>query len=313
MAETTGASRPAATSDPVRGSVLMICACAGFAGMIGIIRHVADSAGLHGFEIAFFRNLFGLIFMLPWVLRTGLKGLRTHRHGLYALRGVLSIVTMLCWFWAVTVMPMAEAVALSFTTPIFATVLAAVVLHEVVRTRRWTATAVGFIGAMVILRPGSGAIHPAALVVLLSALTMASAIITMKVLARTEPANAIVTYMVLYLTPLSLGPALLVWQTPDWQTVAWLVALGGLASISHMFVTRAFAAADASAIMPVDFARLPFVATIGFLAFGEVPDVWTWIGAAIVFGSSVYIARREARMARVSRAAAESGLRLPGA
>ena len=305
-------ARAATLTAPLRGALWMIAASAMFAGMIGIIRFLAVRGDLHPFEIAFFRNLFGLAFMLPWLARVGFAGLRTRRIGLYTLRGVISLMAMLSWFWAVSVMPLAEAVALSFTTPIFATVLAVIVLHEVVRARRWTATLIGFLGAMIILRPGVGQLAPAALVVLFSAMAIAGAITCLKLLARTESANAIVTYMVLFLTPMSLVPALFVWTTPSWETLPWLVALGGLATAAHGCVTRGFAAADASAMMPFDFVRLPFAALIGFLVFGEVPDLWTWVGAAIIFGASAYIAHREARIASRLRLAAESGCYPPG-
>ncbi len=290
----------------LRGAFFMTLASILFAGMVGIVRHVSETSGLHAFELAFFRNLFGLLFMLPWLMHTGFGGLKTRRLGLYTVRGVFSILAMLSWFWAVTVMPLAEATALSFTTPIFTTILAALVLGEVVRIRRWTATVVGFLGTLLILRPGFVEVSPAALAVLFGAACIAAAIVAMKILARTESPNAIVTYMVLFLTPLSLPPALFVWQWPAAETWPWLVALGAVATAAHLCVTRAFAAADASAVMPLDFVRLPFVALIGYLAFAEQPDLWTWLGAAVIFGATVYITQREARLARASSAAGRS-------
>ncbi len=292
--------------DIIRGAILMTVASAAFAGMIGLIRHLSSVEGIHPFEIAFFRNFFGLAFMLPWLMRTGLGGLRTQRIGLYTVRGFLSIMAMLSWFWAVTVMPLAEAVALSFTTPIFATILAALILGEIVRVRRWTATIVGFLGAMIILRPGFAEVSFPALVVLFSAGCIAAAIITMKTLSRTESPNAIVTYMVLFLTPLSLPPAIAVWQWPTPEAWLWLVAVGGLATVAHLCVTRAFAAADASAVMPFDFIRLPFVAIIGYVIFSESPDFWTWVGAGVIFAATFYITRREAQLAHATRPATET-------
>lgn len=314
------ASSAAATQSalPLRAALWATAASIIFALMIGVIRYVAVVDGMHPFEIAFFRNLFGLAFMLPWLTRSGLSGLKTRRQGLYAVRAGLGMVAMMTWFWALAELPLAEAVALSYTAPIFATVLAALVLGEVVRRRRWTATIIGFAGAMVILRPGLQELTPASLVVLVSAASFASAIIVMKMLSRTEPTNAIVTYMVLYLTPLSLLPALFVWTTPDLATLVRLVILGGLATAAHLCITRAFACADASAVMPFDFMRLPCAALIGYLVFAESADLWTWVGAVIIFGASVYIARRESQVARqqrrgmAARAAAEASGRSPG-
>ena len=281
----------------------MVAASAAFAVMNGSIRHV--SAEIHPFEIAFFRNFFGLLFFLPWLMRAGLGALRTDRLGLHALRGLSGIAAMLAWFWSLSVLPLADAVALNFTLPLFATVLAVVVLREVVRARRWTATLVGFAGAMIILRPGVDEITFAELMVLFAALMMASTTIIVKILARTDSPAAIVMYMTIFLTPLSVLPAVFVWETPDWNSLAWLAAIGLLANIAHLCLTHAFRAADASAVMPFDFARLIFVAIIGFVFFHEVPDFWTWVGAGIIVCSSVYIAHRESRVARAAGVAAE--------
>ncbi len=282
----------------------MIAACAGFATMSALIRHI--SAELHAFEIAFFRNFFGLVVLLPWLMRSGFGVLRTKRLGLYALRGLFGLLAMMCWFWAITVMPLAEAVALSFTVPIFATVLAVLILGEAVHARRWTAMAVGFAGAMIILRPGVEEVGLPQLAVIVAAVFMASAVIAVKMLSRTETTTAIVAYMGIFLAPVSLVPALFVWRTPGWETLLWLVGLGATASFAHACLTRSFAAADASAVMPYDFSRLIFVSVIAYFAFGEVADLWTWVGATIIVGAAVYIARRDQLQARSAHAAAEA-------
>jgi len=287
-----------AANDIVRGAGWMVIAALFFAGMIGVIRHLA--AELHPLEIAFFRNLFGFAFMLPWLLRTRFEGLRTQRLGLFGVRAVIGLGAMTCWFWAVSIMPLAEAVALNFTAPLFTTVFAVIFLHEVVRLRRWSATIIGFIGALVILRPGLEAIQPAAFLALGASVFMGAAKVCIKELSKTESNNAIVTYMVLFLTPMSLVPALFVWQTPGWHLVPWLIALGGLATLAHQCMVRAFRAAEASAVIPFDYARLPFTALIGWLAFGQVADAWTWIGAAIIASAGMYIAHREAQLARAA-------------
>jgi len=287
----------AALSASLRGALWMVAASAFFAMMNAVIRYV--SAEVHPFEIAFFRNLFGLLFMLPWLAHEGVGVLKTNRHALFALRGLTGLTAMMAWFWALSVMPLAEAVALSFTLPLFATVLAVVVLRETVRLRRWTATIIGFIGAMIILRPGFQEVSYGQLAVLVSTLVMAMTTVIVKTLSRTESPNVIVIYMVIYLTPMSLVPALFVWETPGWISLAWLAALGAFANLAHICLTHAFKAADSSAVMPFDFARLIFVAIIGYVAFNEVADLWTWIGAGVIAASTVYIAHRESRLARV--------------
>jgi drug/metabolite transporter (DMT)-like permease len=278
---------------PVRGALWMVMSGACFASMTAVIRHL--SVDMHAFEIVFFRNALGLVFLLPWLWRGGLAGVRTRRIGLHGLRMVIGLVTMLCWFSAVTMMPIAEATALSFTAPLFGTVGAALVLGEAVRTRRWVATAVGFAGAMIILRPGIEALSLPAFLVLASSACMAVGMMIVKTLSRTDSATVIVLYMGLGLTPLSLGPALLVWETPTPSAWFWLFGLGALATLGHLMFVRAMASGEASAVLPFDFSRLIFAAALGFAVFGQQPDVWTWIGAAVIFAAALFTASREAK------------------
>lgn len=266
-----------------------------FAVMAILIRLASHQ--IHAFEIAFFRNLFGLMFMLPWLLRgKGLSRLATPKFGLYLLRATFGIAAMLSFFWSLTAMPMAGAVALSFTAPLFITIGAALILGETVRARRWTATIVGFVGMLVILRPGVTAVQPAAFAALFAAAAMAGSALSIKVLTRTEPSDAIVTWMVVLMTPLSLPAALWVWEMPEAQTWLWLVLIGAFGTIGHMMLTRAMKTADASYVMPFDFTRLPAVALMAWLLFGETVDAWTWAGAAVIFAATVYIVHRETRL-----------------
>ena len=278
---------------PVRGALWMVTSCACFSSMTALIRHLTE--GMHPFEVGFFRNLFGLVFVLPWMWRGGLANLRTRRIALHGLRAVISLGALMCWFTAVSLMPIAEVTALSFTTPLFATVGAALFLHEVVRARRWLATAVGFAGAMIILRPGVEAITLPAVLALAASAFIAVSVLLVKSLSRTDSAATIVFYMALMTTPLSLVPALFYWTAPAPETWAWLAALGLLATLAHLTLVRAFAAGDASAVLPFDFSRLIFVALLGYVFFAEKPDLWTWIGAAVIFGATLYSARHEAR------------------
>jgi len=272
---------------------LMIVASVFFAGMAGLIRY--GSQDLHPFQLAFLRSAFGILFMLPWLMKSGIGILKTSRIGLISVRGLTAASAMFAFFWALSVMPLAEAVALSFTAPFFVTVLAVVFLNEVVRARRWTAVAVGFLGAMIILRPDGEAVAWPALAVLFSALMMAGSIICIKKLSTTEPANAIYLWMVLYLAPITFIPALFVWKNPTWEQLAVAAGIGFAGTVGHLLVTRAFGMAETTALMPFDFARLIFSAIVGYLFFSQAPDIWTWIGAIIIAAAGVYIARREAR------------------
>ena len=274
----------------------MIAAAAAFSVMNALIRVLAES--LDPLQIAFFRNFFALLFMLPWLLRHGRAGLETKRFGLHVWRAVLGLGAMILWFYSVTILPLAEAVALNFTVPLFVTIGAALILGEVVRARRWSATLIGFLGVLVIVRPGFAEVDWTTALPILAAVVMAVSVLVVKTLSETEDPNAIVLYMNLLLTPLSLIPALFVWRWPDWSALPLLLVLGALAALAHLWLTRAYTKADASAIMPYDYMRLPFIAVIAYFAFGEQPDLWTWIGGAVIAGAAIYIARREAQVAR---------------
>jgi len=292
----------AALPAPMRGGLLALASAAGFATMSILIRHVSHS--LHAFEIVFLRSLLGLLFMMPWLMRVGTHVLATERLGLYLWRGVIGVGGMLTSFTAFTLIPITQATALGFTAPIFATLGAALILRETVRLRRWTAIIIGFLGAMIILQPGAEAVTLGAVLALAGALFQATSNLMVKSLSRTERPETIVVYMSLFITPLALVPAVFVWEWPDATTMLWMVALAACGTFAHICLTRAFAAADLTVVLPFDFGRLPIAAAIAFLIFAEVPTVWTWVGGAVIFASSFYIARREAQLARLRRAAA---------
>lgn len=253
---------------------------------------------LHPFQIAFLRAFFGFLILLPWLSRTGISGLRTTKLSLHLIRAGVGTVSVLLWFSALALLPLAQAVALSFTAPLFATVFAATFLREGSGPRRLTAAGIGFLGTLIILRPGVLVISPAAVLALASACAFAINIILTKIILRTDSPDATVTTMTLFLIPLSLPAAIWVWQWPDGPTLALMAALGAVATSGHLCFARAMKLADASAILPLDFVRLPLTALIAYLAFGEHVDLWTWTGAVIIAVSATYIARREVTAAQ---------------
>jgi drug/metabolite transporter (DMT)-like permease len=285
---------------PITRAALWIVLSGICAVMMNVLIRIAAQE-MHPFEVAFFRCLFGLVFILPWIVKGGPFLLRSRNRGFFLLRAGVGLVSMATWFYGITVVPLATATAVNFTAPLFATMAAVLILHEDVRLRRWSAVVIGFVGVLVIMRPGSAALDVNLFLLLLSAATGAMNNITVKFLARTEPPSRIVAYFMIYLTPLSLIPALFVWQWPAPSTFGALIGLGGFGTLAHFSVARALTAADASACAPFEFARLPFAALIGFVFFGEVTDMWTWLGAAIIAVSSIYVAYREARIARLGR------------
>ncbi len=189
-------------SPTLKGVMWMLFACVAFSGMGLSVRYL--SRFLPSQELIFFRNALSLIWMFPWIVRNGFTVLRTAHFRMYLGRSALAFASMLCWFTALATLPLAEAVALGFTAPLFSTVLAVLILGEVVRMRRWTATIIGFLGAMVILRPGIEEVTFAHLLVLAASATGAITSVVVKQLTRTEHPNTIVTYMTLLTTPFAL-------------------------------------------------------------------------------------------------------------
>jgi drug/metabolite transporter (DMT)-like permease len=283
------AVRIARLPGPIRGAFWMTVACGCLGSMNVLVRYV--SAEVHPFEIAFFRNLGQLVFLLPWLMGNGLPALRTRRLKTHVVRAFTGLAAMLSWFSALSLMPVAEATALSFTAP--------VILGETVRLRRWSATLIGFVGALVILRPGVAEFSWPAVLALVAAALMAVSALFIKSLSRDDSPTAIAFHMALMMTPLSLLPALMVWEMPSPEMLGWLVVLGATATVAHLGLNLAFAAADASAVLPYDFIRLPVAAALAYLAFGELPDAFTWIGAGVIFAATLYITHREARLGRV--------------
>lgn len=281
----------------IQVAILALAACVFFAGLSAIVKHL--SGELHGFVIVFWRNLFGFVFMLPWLCRNGFGRLKTGRLGAYLFRSSISVISMMCGFTALGYMPIANATSLSFTAPLFATILAIFLLKEKVRLRRWSATLIGFAGVMVVLQPGAhGGIGLGEMLAIAGAFLTAMGTIIVKTLSRSESSQAIVTYMVLFSTPLALIPASFYWTWPSMGEWPFVVALGLCGTLGHLCWTRAFAIADASAVVPYDYARLMFTTALGMIWFGEMPDHWFWIGSAIIVGAGFYIAQREAALRR---------------
>lgn len=283
----------------------MLLMSVGFAVQVSMVRLLSDQ--LHVIEITFWRNSVGLIAFLPWLFRVGLGGLKTARIGLYLTRSTILVFSSMTLVFALVLMPVAEVTALTFSQNIFATLLAIVILKEVVDRRRWLSLLVGVIGVLVILRPGADAFQPAAILALASSLAFAGIIITGKLLLATEPPARVAVYLWLLGAPLTLIPASFVWQWPVGEAWLWILALGLGASVNLYGTTRALNIGDASLTAPFDFMRLPMATLFAFLLFAQIPDTWTWIGSAIIFSSVFFLARRDSMENRKSPA-----LRLDG-
>jgi drug/metabolite transporter (DMT)-like permease len=276
----------------------MLVAAIGYAGMIASVKHL--SAEMDVYVLIFWRYFLALMMFAPWLVGTGPRALRTGRFALHLGRAGLMVTHTGTLLLAVLVIPLAEATSLIFTAPLFATLLAAWFLKDRMGTHRTIALGVGFVGVLVILRPGVETFDPAAGLVLVSALTGAGVAVTGKVLLRTESAEQTVFYLNLLCVPIALIPAAFTWQWPTLVQIPWLLGLGLVANGYIYGLTRAMKIADTSLVMPFDFLRMPAAALAGFAFFAEVLDFWSWVGAAIIFGSSIYMTRRELRATRAA-------------
>ena len=281
---------------PMRAALLMLASTLAFGMMAVTIRLSASTTGTA--EIAFFRNAFGLLALLPLVIRPGKPLPRTRHLPRYFIRTLIGLASMLCGFWAIGHLPLSQAISLSYSTPLFVTIAAALWLNENVRLRRWLAVLAGFIGVLVILHPGAGNFTPGLLVALAAAVLSALVAIQIKQLARMDPPDTVVFYTYLFWVPMSLVPALFQWTWPDGITWLWLMATGVFGTFGQLLWTRALRLGEISALQPISFMQLPIVIVLGWWLFGEQLDMATGVGAAIILGANAYIAQREAILAR---------------
>lgn len=295
---------------PLRAALLMLASTMAF-GLMAVTIRLA-TAHVPTQEVAFFRNAFGLLALLPMLMRPGRSPLRTQQLPRYFLRSAIGLGSMLCGFWAVGHLPLSQAVSLSYSTPLFVTIAAVLWLGETVRIRRWAAVIVGFIGVLVIVRPGHHGFEPGTLIAVLAAVLSALVAIQIKQLTRVDGADTVVFYTYVFWVPLSLVPALFVWTWPTGIAWLWLVATGIFGTAGQLLWTRALRLGEVSALTPISFMQLPLVAACGWLLFGETLDRWTVIGAAIILGSNAYIAHREAVLARRAASKAATAGATPG-
>lgn len=289
-------------NDPVAGAFWVVLSMSLLAGQAAFARATMN-AGVHPFEVVFFRNVVAVSLLMPLLAWRGREMLRSEQMNLYGLRVCVSLFSMQAWFYAISLIPIGEVTAIGFLAPLFGTLAAILILGEIVRVRRWLALIVGFAGAMIILRPAGSAFSVGQACAILSAVSTGLTTILVKQLTGRDDPDKIVFLTNLLMTPLSLVPALFVWRWPTLPMLLPLLGMGVCSALGHVALTRGYASTDASFAMTFEFARLPFVVVIAFLAFGETIDLWTWVGALIIFVSAAYITRREAKLRRLKREA----------
>jgi drug/metabolite transporter (DMT)-like permease len=275
----------------LRGIACAIVASASFASMHNTIRYI--SSDIHPFQVAFFRTLFGVAFLVPWFAAVGTGSLQTSSIGKHVARAFVNALSMVAWFMALSLMPVADATSLALLGPIFVALGAVWLFGERITPRRWVGIGIAALGALVIIRPGFTSVGLATWLVLTASLCVSASKLIAKSLSLTEGTASIVAYLTFLMTPITLIPAMFVWVWPTPGQLGLLALIGALGTTGHLFFIKAYKLADVSLVEPVMFMRMVWAALIGFVVFAEFPDSWTWIGAAIVVIGTTYLARRE--------------------
>jgi drug/metabolite transporter (DMT)-like permease len=244
---------------------------------------------------SFFRFLFGLVFIAPIIMRMGFAVFRTKRPSMQVARNIVHASAFAIWYTALPLIPLAEMTAIMFTGPLFITIGAWLFLREKVRWRRWLAIAIGFVGVLIIVRPGFAEVSFGTWLMLSSVPVIAASQLIAKAQTRVDSTQTIICWQTVLLILLFLPPALLQWQTPSWEQLVILLGCGLIGSAANMAMVQAFQVAEISAVQPMMFLNIVWASILGMLVFSDIPDFWTFIGAGVIIASTTYIARREAQ------------------
>jgi drug/metabolite transporter (DMT)-like permease len=265
-------------------------------------------------QAAFIRYLIGVMLVLPmlWRMRSRGFGLGRDRVGLYALRGLVHGAAVLLWFFAMARIPLAEVTAIGFSTPVFTALGAIVIFREQVRLRRMLAILAGFVGTLLILRPGFITIEAGSLAQLIAAFLFAGSFLLAKRMTQSESSADILVMLSIFCTLTLLPGALYYWRTPTLLEVTWLAGVAVFATTGHYAITRAIAAAPLTVTQPLSFLQLIWAIVIGYWLFDEVPDNWVIGGGLVIVAAVSYLAHREAQAVRLSRLAQPTPPPTPG-
>lgn len=280
---------------PARGIRYMLAAVACFVVMDALIKWL--SATFPTMQVVFFRSLFALVPIALLVMQQGgLSRLRTRRPKMHFLRCVIGLGSMVCFFHAFRTMPLAEVIAIGFAAPLFVTALSVPLLKEKVGIRRWAAVIVGFVGVLIMVRPGLHVLELGAAVALFGTVLYALAMIVMRDLGKTDTASAITFYFTMSATLVAGAVTPFVWVEPhgtEWLLLALVGLIGGVA---QLLMTQAFRLTPVAVVAPFDYTAMLWGTILGYVVWGEVPDALVWAGAAIVAASGLYIVHRETRL-----------------
>ena len=252
------------------------------------------SNDLNTFITCFYRCLLGLILILPFVAKNKFQALKSNNIKLQFSRSMVNVISMICWFSALGMMQLEKATALGFTTPLFTTILAVFFLGEIIRIHRTAALALGFVGILVIIRPGYIPFEYGTLLMLIASLSFSFVLIFVKQLSNIDSNLTIIFYHLLFMTPVFFIVSLFFWEPITLNQLLIFIIMGIAGLLSHWCMTQSLKMSDTTFVMPLQFTKLIWVSLIGLFIFSEIPDLWTWIGGIIIFISVVYITYREA-------------------
>lgn len=275
----------------VRGVALVSAGSLTLVVMATLVKHLGTD--LPSMEILFFRSLIGFFFVLPFFIRNPLEPLRTKRPGMHLVRGATGAVGNACFFWTLTHMLLADAMALQFSRPLFMIPLALVFLGEIAGWRRSIVALVGFLGIMLYARPFTAGFEPGAFIGAAGALAGGLVVICIKRLATSEPTRVIMFYYAFWNAVFALIPTVLLWVTPTWWQLALLAIVGFLGISGQTLITHGLTLGDATVLVPLDYSRIVYSAVLGFLLFGELPGPWSFAGMALIVASSLYLVLTE--------------------
>jgi len=259
--------------------------------MASCVKFVSND--LNTFIICFYRCLLGLILILPFVAKNKFQALKSNNMKLQFSRSMINVISMICWFSALGIMQLEKATALGFTTPLFTTILAVFFLGEIIRIHRTAALALGFVGILVIIRPGYIPFEYGTLLMLIASLSFSFVLIFVKRLSAIDTNLTIIFYHLLFMTPVFFIISLFFWEPITLNQLLIFIIMGIAGLLSHWCMTQSLKMSDTTFVMPLQFTKLIWVSLIGFFIFSEMPDFWTWMGGIIIFVSVIYITYRE--------------------
>jgi len=280
-------------SPQTKAIILNILSIVLFSIMVIFIRKASEN--IHVLEVVFFRNLLAFIVMLPLLKSTGLAAIKMNNTSLFFMRGFVGAIGMIAGFTCLTLIPLAQATAISFSQPLFITIGATIFLGEIIKARRIAAIIVGIIGMLIIVQPGFISFSFGIMLAIISALALSVNALIVKKLTITDTPQTIIMWMVIMLIPITFIPAISVWQWPSFETWLYLWGIAILGTLAHFSFTKSYTMAEITSLEPIGFIKLPIIALLGWMIFEEIPGTWTWVGGLIIFISTIYISQREAK------------------